>query len=178
MYASCTYNSPFGLITLAADNDGLKGLWFEGQRYYAESLDAPMHADENPHLDAACAWLDDYFAGAKPAISNLTLAPIGSKYRQIVWQLLQEIPYGEVRTYGDLAKEAAKRMGKERGSARAVGGAVGHNPISIIVPCHRVIGTSGNLTGFGGGISRKIQLLEHEGVDCSCFYIPKFSTAP
>lgn len=178
LYSCCSYESPFGAITLAAGDDGLKGLWFDGQRYFAGTLDAPMEPGENIHLLAACAWLDEYFAGGNPDTSQLTLAPIGSEYRQVVWQLLREIPLGQVRTYGDLAGEAAKRMGKEHGSARAVGGAVGHNPISIIVPCHRVIGAGGNLTGFGGGIARKLQLLEHEGVDCSRFYVPKFSTAP
>ncbi|MBR0404435.1 MAG: methylated-DNA--[Eggerthellaceae bacterium] len=177
-YACCPYESPFGAITLAAGDDGLKGLWFDGQRYFAGTLDAPMEPDDNVHLKAACDWLDEYFAGGHPDINQLTLAPIGSEYRLVVWQLLREIPLGQVRTYGELADEAARRMGKEHGSARAVGGAVGHNPISIIVPCHRVIGTGGNLTGFGGGIARKLQLLEHEGVDCSGFYVPKFSTAP
>ena len=177
-YACCSYNSPFGPITLAAGEDGLKGLWFDGQRYFAGSLDAPMEPGENAHLAAACAWLDEYFAGGNPEISRLTLAPIGSEFRLVVWQILREIPLGHVSTYGELATEAARRMGKAQGSARAVGGAVGHNPISIIVPCHRVIGANGNLTGFGGGISRKLQLLEHEGVDCSGFYVPKHSTAP
>ena len=177
-YASCPYDSPYGAITLAAGDDGLKGLWFDGQRYFAGTLDAPMEARGNEHLRAACTWLDAYFAGGKPGGEQLKLAPIGSKFQLVVWQLLCEIPLGEVRTYGDLAEEAAKRMGKARGSARAIGGAVGHNPISIIVPCHRVIGAGGNLTGFGGGISRKLALLKHEGVDCSSFYVPKFSTAP
>ncbi|MBQ3106231.1 MAG: methylated-DNA--[Eggerthellaceae bacterium] len=178
LYACCKYDSPFGAITLAAGEDGLKGLWFDGQRYFGASLDAPMEPRENGHLQEACTWLDEYFAGEKPSISRLTLAPIGSAYRQVVWQLLREIPYGQVRTYGEIAQEAALRMGKDQGSARAVGGAVGHNPISIIVPCHRVVGTGGNLTGFGGGIARKLQLLQHEGMDCSGFYVPARSTAP
>lgn len=177
-HVCCPYESPFGAITLAAGDDGLKGLWFDGQRYFAGTLDAPMEPGDNVHLAAARAWLDEYFAGGNPAISRLTLAPIGSEFRQVVWQLLREIPLGQVRTYGEIAVEAAARMGKEHGSARAVGGAVGHNPISIIVPCHRVVGAGGNLTGFGGGIARKLQLLEHEGVDCSGFFVPKHSTAP
>lgn len=181
VYASCTYDSPLGTITLAAGDDGLKGLWFDGQRYFAGTLDAPMESTDpasNVHLAAACAWLDAYFAGENPDIARLSLAPLGSAYRQVVWQLLREIPYGQVRTYGEIAQEAARCMGKPKGSARAVGGAVGHNPISIIVPCHRVVGASGSMTGFGGGISRKLALLEHEGVDCSAFYVPKYSTAP
>lgn len=178
VYVCCSYDSPFGTITLAAGDDGLKGLWFDGQRYFAGTLDGPMESGDNAHLAKARIWLDEYFAGGDPDIDRLTLAPIGGEFRQVVWQLLREIPLGQVRTYGDLAVEAARRLGKERGSARAVGGAVGHNPISIIVPCHRVVGAGGNLTGFGGGIARKLQLLEHEGVDCSGFFVPKHSTAP
>lgn len=177
-YVSCNYKSPVGTLTLAAGDDGLKGLWLEGQRYFGGTLDAPMEAGSCAHLDAACAWLDEYFAGGTPDAARLTLAPMGSAFRQVVWQLLREIPQGEVRTYGQLAREAAQRLGQPHGSARAVGGAVGHNPISIIVPCHRVVGEGGNLTGFGGGIKRKLWLLEHEGVDCSGFYVPKHSTAP
>lgn len=177
-YDCCSYESPMGAITLAAGDDGLKGLWFNGQRYFGGTLDAPMEPGGNEHLTAACAWLDEYFAGGNPDIARLTIAPLGSPYRQTVWQLLREIPLGQLRTYGELAAEAARRMGKERGSARAIGGAVGHNPISIIVPCHRVVGANGNLTGFGGGIDRKIRLLEHEGVDCSRLYVPAYSTAP
>lgn len=177
-YVCCPYESPFGAITLAAGDDGLKGLWFDGERHFAGTLDAPMEPGDNVHLAAARAWLDEYFAGGNPDISRLTLAPIGSEFRQVVWQLLREIPLGQVRTYGEVAAEVAVRMGKEHGSARAVGGAVGHNPIGIIVPCHRVMGAGGNLTGFGGGITRKLQLLEHEGVDCSGFFVPKHSTAP
>lgn len=177
-YASCTYDSPLGQLTLAAGDDGLKGLWLDGQRYFGGTLDAPMEIAANQHLKDACAWLDEYFAGGNPDIGALSIAPLGSEFRKAVWQLLREIPLGQVRTYGELARDVAERMGKTRSSARAVGGAVGHNPVSIIVPCHRVVGAGGNLTGFGGGIKRKLWLLEHEGVDCSGFYIPKHSTAP
>lgn len=177
-YASCTYDSPVGVLTLAAGDDGLKGLWLEGQKYFAGTLDAPMEARENEHLDQACEWLDEYFAGESPDISNLRLAPNGSDFQQLIWGLLCEIPHGEVRTYGDLAKDAAKKLGKSRMSAQATGGAVGHNPISIIIPCHRVVGATGSLTGYAGGIDRKLWLLEHEGVDCSGFHIPAHSTAP
>lgn len=177
-YSSCVYESPLGPLTLAAGDDGLKGLWLDGQRYFGGTLDRPMETAANNHLESARAWLDEYFAGNDPDIGQLAITPIGGEFRQIVWQLLREIPLGQVRTYGELAREAASRMGKQRSSARAVGGAVGHNPVSIIVPCHRVVGANGSLTGFGGGIKRKLWLLEHEGVDCSCFYIPKRSTAP
>lgn len=178
-FASITYESPVGPLTLAASEDGLRGLWLEGQKYFGRTLDAPMVEDaDNPHLDAARAWLDAYFAGKNPSTANLVLTPQGSEYQQVVWKLLLEIPQGETRTYGDLAKEAASLMGKQRSSALAAGGAVGHNPISIIIPCHRVVGANGSLTGYAGGIPRKLWLLEHEGADTSGFFIPTKSTAP
>jgi len=118
-----------------------------------------------------------YFEGKKPQISELPLAPIGGEFRQTVWKMLTEIPYGKVITYGELAQKIAKQRGIERMSAQAVGGAVGHNPISIIIPCHRVVGANGNLTGFSGGIEMKLQLLQHEGVDINRFYIPTKGTA-
>lgn len=177
-YASCTYDSPLGLLTLAAGEDGLKGLWLDGQKYFGGSLDGFMENKANPHLESACAWLDDYFAGGNPAIARLALAPIGSEFRQVIWQLLCEIPLGHVRTYGDLAREAAARLNRPSMSSQAVGGAVGHNPVSIIIPCHRVVGADGSLTGYAGGIKRKLWLLEHEGADCSGLFIPQHSTAP
>lgn len=177
-YASCTYESPVGTLTLAAGGDGLKGLWLDGQKYFAGTLDAPMEEAPNRHLDAACAWLEDYFGGKDPSLDALVLAPNGSEFQKVVWQLLCEIPLGQTRTYGELARDAAARMGKKTMSAQATGGAVGHNPISIIIPCHRVVGATGSLTGYAGGISRKLKLLEHEGVDCSGFFVPAKSTAP
>lgn len=177
-YTSCIYESPVGRLTLAAGDDGLKGLWIEGQKYFLGTLDAPIKEEANEHLEQACAWLDDYFAGKKPALDRLALAPIGTAFRQTIWQLLCEIPYGQVCTYGDLASDAAKRLGKERMSAQATGGAVGHNPVSIIIPCHRVVGADGSLTGYAGGIGKKLALLEMEGVDTSGFFIPAKSTAP
>lgn len=177
-YRSTTYLSPVGLITLAAGEDGLKGLWIEGQKYFLGTLEAPLEEGMNQHLEAAILWLDAYFAGERPALDALTLAPNGTEFRQIIWQLLCEIPYGSVTTYGDLAKEAAKRLGKQRMSAQATGGAVGHNPISIIIPCHRVVGADGSLTGYAGGMDKKLQLLTLEGVDTNAFYLPANSTAP
>lgn len=177
-YASCTYDSPVGMLTLAASEEGLKGLWLNGQKYFAGTLDRPMTEGANDHLDQASHWLDAYFAGESPAIAARSLAPNGSGFQQAVWKLLCEIPSGEVRTYGDLAKDVATHLGKESMSAQAVGGAVGRNPISIIVPCHRVVGAHESLTGYAGGINRKLWLLEHEGVDCSGFHIPAHSTAP
>ena len=121
--------------------------------------------------------LDRYFAGEKPEISELPLAPIGGEFRQAVWKILCEIPYGQVTTYGEIAKKIAAQRNRKTMSAQAVGGAVGHNPISIIIPCHRVVGSNGSLTGYAGGIDLKIKLLEHEGVDLSKFFVPKKGTA-
>lgn len=128
-------------------------------------------------LRRAAQWLDRYFAGDKPMIAELPLAPAGSEFRQHVWQILCEIPYGSVITYGEIAKRMAGRMGRETMSAQAVGGAVAHNPISIIIPCHRVVGAGGSLTGYAGGIDRKMQLLELEGVDLSGYFVPAKGTA-
>ena len=113
------------------------------------------------------------FKGEKPDIKELSLKPQGSLFRQEVWKLLCEIPYGEVTTYGKIAKVVAQKLHKEKMSGQAVGNAVGHNPISIIIPCHRVVGTSGSLTGYAGGIDKKIALLKHEGVDMTHYFIPK-----
>lgn len=178
MYYKTTYPSPFGTITLACDESSLVGLWFEEQKYYGGTL--PENLTENnelPVLNRAKRWLDRYFAGEKPAISELPLAPIGSEFRREVWNILCQIPYGEVITYGDIARKMALKMNKERMSSQAVGGAVGHNPISIIIPCHRVIGSNGSLTGYAGGIHRKIKLLELEGTDMSGMFIPSKGTA-
>ena len=178
MYYSTTYPSPIGTITLACDGDHLIGLWKEGQKYYGASLSGQMTPkDELPLFDTAKNWLNRYFEGKKPAISELPLAPIGSEFRQNVWTILCDIPYGETITYGDIAKKMAIRMNKNRMSSQAVGGAVGHNPISIIIPCHRVVGSNGSLTGYAGGISTKLQLLELEGADLSHLIIPEKGTA-
>jgi len=180
MYYSTTYQSSLTLITLACDGDGrnLVGLWTEGQKYYGDTIpEAITESDDMPVLNAAKKWLDRYFSGERPDISELPLAPIGGEFRQAVWKILCEIPYGKVITYGDIAKKIAVKMGKERMSSQAVGGAVGHNPISIIIPCHRVVGSNGSLTGFSGGIQMKVKLLELEGVDMSSLFIPKKGTA-
>ena len=180
MYYSTTYQSPVRLITLACDGDGkhLVGLWTEGQKYHGDTIPEAMIAnDDIPLLSTAKKWLDRYFAGAKPDIAELPLAPIGGAFRQSVWKILCEIPYGKVITYGDIAKKIAVKMGKKSMSSQAVGGAVGHNPISIIIPCHRVVGSNGSLTGFSGGIQMKLKLLALEGADVSRLYVPKKGTA-
>ena len=176
MYYTTTHPSPAGLLTLASDGTNLVGLWLEGQKYFGQGM--PASAQENsdlPVFAAAKRWLDQYFAGEKPAISELPLKPAGSEFRQQVWDILCEIPYGTVTTYGEIAKQMAAKMGKESMSGQAVGGAVGHNHISIIIPCHRVAGASGSLTGYAGGIPTKIMLLELEGADMSNLFVPKLS---
>jgi len=166
MYYSTTYLSTMGKITLACDGVNLAGLWFVGQKYYGSSIPEAMAENNDiPVFAAAKNWLDRYFAGEKPAISELPLAPAGSEFRQDVWKILCEIPYGEVTTYGVIAKKMAAKMNRKSMSSQAVGGAVGHNPISIIIPCHRVVGSNGSLTGYAGGIGIKKKLLELEAVD-------------
>lgn len=172
------YDSPVGEIVLAAQDDALIGLWITGQKYFLSSLKEPMTLqDDYPVFGKVRDWLERYFAGKKPEISELKLAPVGSEFRSAVWEILCQIPYGELTTYGEISKKIAVKTGKQQMSAQAVGGAVGHNPISIIIPCHRVVGSNGSLTGYAGGIDKKIQLLTHEGVDMKKLFVPKKSTA-
>ena len=173
MLYSTKYFSPIGNITLAGNRDSINGLWIEGQKYFCEGADNIEERDDLPVLLTGKEWLDEYFAGKKPEISRLPLSPEGSDFRLAVWKLLTQIPYGEVVTYGEIAKELSFFSKTGKTSARAVGGAVGHNPISIIIPCHRVIGAGGNLTGYAGGIDIKIKLLKHEGVNMSEMYYGK-----
>lgn len=166
MLYSTTYPSPVGLITIASTEDALIGLWIEGQKYFIESIKEPITEQPDlPILIETTSWLNRYFSGEQPDLKELNLAPIGGDFRQLVWSILCQIPYGETTTYGEIAKQVASRMGRKTMSAQAVGGAVGHNPISIIIPCHRVVGTNGSLTGYAGGIDKKIWLLNHEGLD-------------
>lgn len=168
MYYAAKTETPLGIVTLASDGSSLIGLWTEGQKYYGGTVEEETTEQEDlPVFVETIAWLGQYFAGERPAVHNLPLAPIGGAFRQIVWELLCDIPYGQVTTYGELAKQVAARMNKRNMSSRAVGGAVGHNPISIIIPCHRVIGTNGSYIGYAGGIDKKIKLLTLEGVDLS-----------
>ena len=162
MYCSTQYVSPLGPLTLCCHGEALVGLWLEGQRYFGASIPETMVPDGRaPVFAQVKAWLDRYFAKERPAISELPLAPAGSPFRQAVWKQLCTIPYGQTITYGDLTRQ----LGRLSTSSRAVGGAVGHNPISIIIPCHRVVGNGGRLTGYAGGLDKKLLLLKHEGVD-------------
>ena len=170
------YASPLGNILLTADETGLTGLWFEGQKYYAQGLPEERREAETPVLTQTKDWLDIYFFGEKPDFLP-PLHPAGSQFRQDVWNLLLEIPYGETRTYGEISKKLAERRNLPHSSAQAVGGAVGHNPVSIIIPCHRVVGTNGSLTGYAGGLERKVRLLELEHTEWTGPFVPTGGTA-
>lgn len=162
------YESPVGPLTVASDGTAITGLWMKGQKYDLDTLENPVEK-RVPVLEEAQKWLDAYFAGGNPAV-DFPLAPKGSEFRQKVWRILLEIPYGQITTYGAIAKQL-------RGSAQAVGGAVGHNPVSIIIPCHRVVGSNGSLTGYSGGLAKKIHLLKHEGIATELLTIPTRGTA-
>ena len=167
--------SPVGQRHLASDGEAITGLWIEGQKYFAATLDSDIREQpELPPFYQAVDWLTAYFA-QKPLPLMPPLAPKGSSFRQAVWQQLLAIPYGFTTTYGRLA--STLRDAGISAAAQAVGGAVGHNPISILIPCHRVVGADGSLTGYAGGIHIKEQLLELEGVDMRGMYLPKKGTA-
>jgi len=177
MQYTTTYDSPVGKLLLAADDVGLTGLWLEGEKYYALGLDAEHEAREVPVFDQARQWLDVYFTGREPDFMP-PIHMLGTPFQKEVWELLRKIPYGQTTTYGALAGQIAKQRGLERMSAQAVGSAVGHNELSIIVPCHRVVGGNGSLTGYAGGIGKKIALLKLEGAYREEFFVPRHSTAP
>ena len=150
------YESPLGSLLLAADQTGLTGLWFGGQKYFPSFSDGDFFENETPVLTEAKHWLSLYFSGKEPDFLP-SLHPQGSSFRQAVWNVLLTIPRGQTMTYGEIARRLNVR------SAQAVGGAVGHNPISILIPCHRVVGSDGSLTGYAGGLARKEWLLHLEG---------------
>ena len=160
MQYTTTYKSPLGQMTMASDGECLIGLWFDGQLRFASTINADEAEEcaELPVFARTRQWLDEYFSGKAPSF----MPPIrmqGTDFQQMVWQLLLKIPYGTTSTYRDIARKVANERGIATMSAQAVGGAVGRNPISIIVPCHRIIGTDGTLTGYAGGIERKEKLL-------------------
>ena len=165
------YNSPLGNITLVSDGTALVGLWFDEQRFFADSL-PQKHVEESlPVFKQADRWLDLYFNGRDPGFTPpVVLRTTG--FRQKICKIMLTIPYGRTMTYGTIAKTVARQKGVPRMSAQAVGGAVGHNPVSLIIPCHRVIGSGGALVGYGGGLDRKAALLELEHADLSGDFTP------
>ena len=163
MIRTAFYDAPYGRYVMAAEDGALTGLWLEGQKYFPSDLPEPS-GEETEIFARTRRWLDAYFAGLQPELSTLPLAPRGSAFAQSVWRLLLEIPYGQTVTYGQLAKRLAEQRGLSQLSAQAVGGAVGHNPISIIIPCHRVLGAKNQLTGYAGGLDVKTFLLKLEGI--------------
>jgi len=156
------YESPLGGITLGSDGTSIIGLWFDGQMHFADVL-SPEHEEKLiPVFKDTCRWLDIYFSGSEPGFTP-PLVMRATPFRKAVWEIMLTIPYGKTMTYGEIAKRIAERKGITRMAAQAVGGAVGHNTISLIIPCHRVVGKDSSLTGYAGGIDRKINLLRMEG---------------
>ena len=169
------YTSPLGGITLSSDGTAITGLWFDGQKYFGATLPQHPVEQELPVFAQTRHWLDLYFRGDVPDFMP-PLAPKATAFRSAVWEILGTIPYGHTMTYGAIADQIARQMGLSSMSAQAVGGAVGHNPISLLMPCHRVVGTNGSLTGYAGGIDKKIALLTLENADLSRLFVPKGST--
>ena len=170
------YTSPLGGIMEASDGEKLIGLWFDGQKYFADALDVEHEEKTLPVFEQTDRWLDIYFSGKEPDFTP-PLYMKTSEFRKAVWEVMLTIPYGKTMTYGEIADRIAKQKGIARMSAQAVGGAVGHNSISLIIPCHRVVGTSGSLTGYAGGIDKKVKLLQLEEADMTKFFVPKKGTA-
>ena len=170
------YTTPLGGMTAASDGTALTGLWFDGQKYFGSTLSQEQEERNLPVFEQTKQWLALYFSGQIPAfIPPLRMET--TPFRQAVWKILLTIPYGQTMTYGEIARQMAKQNGKRSISAQAVGGAVGHNAISLIIPCHRVVGSNGSLTGYAGGLAKKMQLLTLEKVDMSSFFIPHRGTA-
>lgn len=176
MYYTFDYISPLAGITMASDGQSLTGLWFDGQKYFADNLPEEHIKRQLPVFMQAAEWLDVYFSGKAPNFTPpLSMEGI-SPFRKRVWEIMLEIPFGQLSTYGQIAKQIAAETGRNV-SAQAVGGAVGHNSISLIIPCHRVVGTNGSITGYAGGIDKKLALLKMEGVDVSGLFVPHKGTA-
>jgi methylated-DNA-[protein]-cysteine S-methyltransferase len=170
------YESPIGTIVIACDGNALIGLWFEEQKYFGDTLGQDYENKDLPVFAQTDRWLDIYFSGKDPGfVPPLTMRT--TAFRKLVWETMLQIPFGKTMTYGQIAEEIARSRGLPHMSAQAVGGAVGHNSISLIIPCHRVVGTNGSLTGYAGGIDKKVRLLELEGADMSDLYVPRRGTA-
>lgn len=170
------YSSPLGGITLASDGEDLTGLWFDGQKYFGAGLTEQPEEKELEIFRRTQKWLNIYFSGKAPDFTP-SLSMKGTLFRREVWEIMLTIPFGETMTYGEIAGRIAARRGIDKMSAHAVGGAVAHNPISLIIPCHRVVGSNGSLTGYAGGLEKKVRLLQMEKADMSGFFIPVKGTA-
>ncbi len=152
-----------GEMTLASNGEELTGLWFDGQKYFASNMQGRIEEKDLPVFEQTEKWLDIYFSGKAPDFTPpLSFSGI-SPFRKRVWEIMLAVPYGQTTTYGKIAERIERETGK-RVSAQAVGGAVGHNSISVIIPCHRVLGANGDLTGYAGGVDKKVALLKGEGV--------------
>lgn len=173
------YDSPVGPLTIGSDGRYLIGVWFEGQKYDRDVISGEETEFRNDSvINKTIKWLDTYFEGKDPG-DVPPVRIIGTEFKRMVCDIMLRIPFGKTMTYGEIAGIIAGKKGIKKMSAQAVGGAVGHNPVSIIVPCHRVVGTGGNLTGYGGGIDKKVWLLENEGIDLKKegFFVPTKGTA-
>ena len=166
------YDSPLGGITMASDGESLIGLWFDGQKYFADTIGDNCRDISLPVFEQTAKWLDIYFSGKKPNFTPPLIMKT-TAFRKRVWEIMLTIPFGKTMTYGEISSIIAKERGISQMSAQAVGGAVGHNSISLIIPCHRVVGTNGSLTGYAGGIDKKIKLLKMEHTDMSGLFVPK-----
>lgn len=176
MFYISKYKSPVGEITLASNGEKLTGLWFDGQKNFADTLPENYEEKDLPVFEQTKKWLDIYFSGKAPDFTPpLDMGGI-SPFRKRVWEIMLEIPFGQTSTYRKIAKQIAEETGKKV-SGQAVGGAVGHNSISLVIPCHRVVGTNGGLTGYAGGIDKKIKLLRLEGVDVSKYSVSQKGVA-
>ena len=165
-----------GGITLASNGTELIGLWFDGEKYFGDTLPKKYEEKFLPIFEQVVRWLDIYFSGKVPNFTPPLLMET-TPFRKAVWEIMLTIPYGKTMTYGEIADRIAKQKELSKMSAQAVGGAVGHNSISLIIPCHRVVGTNGSLTGYAGGIDKKVRLLTLEQADMSSLFVPKKGTA-
>lgn len=166
------YHSPLGSMTISSNGSEITGLWFDGQKYFGDTLPKDCGEKNLPVFEKTKQWLDIYFSGKEPDFTP-PLKMETTPFRKAVWEIMLTIPFGQTMTYGRIAEIIAEQRGLPQMSAQAVGGAVGHNAISIIIPCHRVVGANGNLTGYAGGIEKKVQLLTIEKADMSGFFVPK-----
>jgi len=170
------YDSPLGGITVSSNGSEILGLWFDGQKYFGDTLPKEYEEKDLPIFEEAKRWLNIYFSGEAPDFTP-PLKIDTTPFRKAVWEIMLTIPFGQTMTYGGIADRIAKQKGIAKMSAQAVGGAVGHNAISLIIPCHRVVGSNGSLTGYAGEIEKKVQLLTMEKIDMSAFFVPKKGTA-